>query len=245
MKILNIISIVLVLSFINPLAAQDDSNSTLIQDPNLTEVNYSVLTDSDDNSSLQDNNSTIALLAEPKKLSEFEKLFVNHIAYNYYKKAITALYSDNYKSAYENAMRAKDIVDNTELNTSTIALPFMPSYVRETAYSPKRTYYKIVKEKEYKLKRLVVKAKLMSPPIASLVIHRTSTTTDIILRNHGDLPFDDFKVLVNDKQIALYEKLLPNEEKIIKINRAPKLYEVSFKEKYGFAPKSFMITEEY
>lgn len=197
----------------------------------------------DSNTSLEevlDDNTTIK-----GSLSEFEKLFVNHVAYNYYKNGIKALYQSDYKSAYDNAMNAKDIVDNTELNKTTIALPYMPSFMRETSYAPKRTYYKIIKEKVYELKRLIRKAKLMSPPIASVVIRRTSTTIDVILKNYGDLPFDEFEVLVNEKRIALFDKLLPNQEKTIKINKAPKLYEVSFKEKYGFAPKSFMLSEDY
>ena len=246
MKILNIITIVLALGLSTlTFADAEDSNSSLA-DINTTMLDANVTYTEDLNNTAMDENTTSVIESDgSKRLSEFEKLFVNHIAYNYYKAGVTALYEDNYKSAYENAMNAKDIVDNTELNTTTIALPFMPSFVRESSYAPKRTYYKIVKQKEYKLKRLVTKAKLISPPIASLVIHRTSTTIDIILRNHGDLPFDDFEVFVNDERIALYEKLLPNEEKTIKIEKAPKLYEVSFKEKYGFAPKSFMLTEEY
>jgi len=241
MKILNIISIVLALSFFNPLIARDDNNLTSADTTSTNAWDAEL-----NNNGWAEQNVTVAENeVKSKKLSEFEKLFINHTAFNYYKTAIMALYADDYKNAYENAMKAKEIVDNTELNSTTIALPFMPSYVRETSYSPKRTYYKIVKQKEYKLKRLITKAKLISPPIASVVIHRTSTTIDIILRNHGDLPFDNFEVLVNDERIALYEKLLPNEEKTVKIEKAPKLYEVSFKEKYGFAPKSFMLEEEY
>ena len=255
MKILNIISIVIALSFINHLTAKELENTAFIEDINSsfiennasdTDESFSVLQGQEDYfaeiENLEDNSND---LDTQVGLSEFEKLFVNHTAYNFYKAGIKALYQGDYKIAYENAMNAKDIVDNTELNTSTIALPFMPSYMRETSYSPKKIYYKIVKQKEYQLKRLVVKAKLISPPIASLVIHRTSTTIDVILRNHGDLPFDDFEVLVNEEPIALYEKLLPNEEKVIKIQKAPKLFEVSFKEKYGFAPESFMLNEDY
>lgn len=235
MKILNILQIVLTLSLTSYLYADVISESISTSDNNATQASQTA-----------DINATqLQKKFESKTLSEFEKLFINHVAFNYYKSGITALYQGDYKAAYENAMKAQEIVDNTDLNTTTIALPFMPSYIRETSYSPKRTYYKIVKQKEYKLKRLITKAKLISPPIASMVIHRTSTTIDIILRNHGDLPFDDFEVFVNEKPIALYEKLLPNEEKTIKIQKAPKLYEVSFKEKYGFAPKSFMLSEEY
>lgn len=254
MKILNILPIVLVISLATVVLAENvntadvenskdtaiDNNATFVEDANDSFVEDANTTTWDEESSTQDSG-----YIETKKLSEFEKLFVNHTAFNFYKTGILSLYQGDYKSAYENAMSAKDIVDNTELNATTIALPFMPSFVRESAYSPKRTFYKIVKQKEYKLKRLVTKAKLISPPIASVVIHRTSTTIDIILRNHGDLPFDEFEVLVNEEPIAMYEKLLPNEEKTIKIQSAPKLYEVSFKEKYGFAPKSFMLSEEY
>jgi len=227
MKNLHTISILLALTLATCIFAQDD-NVTQPLDQNMSVANDS-----------------IPLNQERPKISEFEKLFVNHIAYNYYKNGINSLYEGDYKKAYENAMNAKEIVDNTDLNTTTIALAFMPSYLRESAYSPKRIYYKIVKQKQYKLKRLIVKAKLISPPIASLVIHRTSTTIDVILKNYGDLPLDEFEVFVNEQSIAFYEKVLPNEEKTIKIQKAPKLYEVSFKEKYGFAPKSFMLEEEY
>jgi len=220
--------------------AKFDSNTTAL------DKNVSTQIDMSEDENIEDD-QMISQEPEIQKesLSEFEKLFVNHIAYNYYKTAIKALYQDDYKSAYENAMNAKDIVDNTDLNITTIALPFMPSFMRESSYSPKRTYYKIIKEKEYELKRLITKVKLISPPIASVVIHRSSTTIDVILRNHGDLPFDKFEVLVNEKPIALFNKLLPNEEQTIRIEKAPKLYEVSFKEKYGFAPKSFVLDEGY
>lgn len=177
-------------------------------------------------------------------MSEFEKLFVNHSAYIYYLKGIEEIQVANYKSAYENAMKAKAIIDNTNKpNEQVIALPYMPNYVRESSFTPKRIYYKTVKAKPYELKRLITKAKLISPPIASVVLKRTSTYIEVITRNYGDLPLDEFELLVNEESIVKYEKILPNEQKITRIGVAPSLFEISFKEKYGFAPKSIMLSE--
>ena len=177
-------------------------------------------------------------------ISEFEKLFVNHSAHIYYTRAIDELHKANYKAAYENAMKAKVIYDNTDkTDEQVIALPYMPSYVRDSAYTAKRIYYKVVKPKPYELKRLITKAKLISPPIASVVLKRTSTYMDLITKNYGDLPLDEFEVLLNDESIVKYEKILPNEQKVTRIELAPTLYEISFKEKYGFAPNSIMLSE--
>lgn len=177
-------------------------------------------------------------------MSSFEKLFVNHSAYIYYEDSIKSLYKNDYKQAYSLAMKAKDIIDNTQEMDQFIALPYMPSYMRETSFSPKRVYYKIVEYKPYHLKRLITKAKLISPPIASVVISRTSTSLGLKVKNYGDLPLDEFEVLVNDAVIASFDKILPNEEKYIRVESAPTLYELSFKEKYGFAPNSMMLSED-
>lgn len=181
--------------------------------------------------------------AEPV-MSSFEKLFVNHSAYRYYQDSIKSLYINDYKTAYSLAMKAKEIIDNTEDQDQFIALPYMPSYMRETAYSPKRVYYKIVEYKPYNLKRLITKAKLISPPIASVVINRTSTYMALTIKNYGDLPLDEFKVLINDEVVGSFDKILPNEEKYVRVEKAPTLYELAFKEKYGFAPDSMMLSED-
>lgn len=179
-----------------------------------------------------------------QNMSEFEKLFINHSAHIYYIKAIDELQKANYKVAYENAMKAKVIFDNTnEGESQVIALPYMPSYIRESSYTPKRIYYKVVKPKPYELKRLITKTKLISPPVASVVLKRTSTYMEVITKNYGDLPLDEFEVLLNDESIVKYEKILPNEQKITRVELAPSLYEISFKEKYGFAPNSIMLSE--
>ena len=195
----------------------------------------------DDIAIVEDVNETMEVSED---MSEFEKLFVNHSAYIYYLKGIEELQIANYKAAYENAMKAKAIIDNTNKpNEQVIALPYMPNYVRESSYTPKRIYYKTVKAKPYELKRLITKAKLISPPIASVVLKRTSTYIEVITRNYGDLPLDEFELLVNEDSIVKYEKILPNEQKITRIGVAPNLFEISFKEKYGFAPKSIMLSE--
>lgn len=178
-------------------------------------------------------------------MSAFEKLFVNHSAYIYYSKGVEELYKSNYKSAYENAMKAKEIIDNTDnINEQIIALPYMPSFVRETAYSPKRIYYKIVKAKVYELRKLIVKAKLISPPIASVIVKKTSTYMEIIIRNFGDLPLDEFELLINEKSMVKYDKILPNDKKTIRVDIVEEFHEISFKEKYGFAPSSIMLSED-
>ena len=227
----NIFKILMILSLqLSVLYGVDDANltDTKLVDANLTDVNST------------DVNTSI----EVTTLSEFEKLFVNHSAYIYYEKAVEEIYNGNYKAAYENAMLAKNIVDNTDDKESQIiALPYMPNYVRESGLTPKRIYYKIVKAKPYELKRVITKAKLISPPMASVILKRTSTYMEVIVRNYGDLPLDEFELLLNDEQIAKFDKILPNEEKIIHLDKAPTLYEISFKEKYGFAPKSIMLSE--
>ena len=221
------------------LAEEVDTNIT-IEDANLSLVDVNI--DAVDfNVSIDENITTIKNI----ELSDFEKLFVNHTAYIYYRNGINDIYLGNYKSAYANAMKAKDIFDNTDdVENQVIALPYMPSYLRESAYTPIKIYYKIVKPRQYELKRLITKAKLISPPIASVVIKRTSTYMEIILKNYGDLPLDDFEVLLNDESISKYEKILPNELKTLRVELAPKLYEISFKEKYGFAPNSIMLSED-
>ena len=178
-------------------------------------------------------------------ISEFEKLFVHHSAYIYYNKAIDAMFQADYKTAYDYAMKAKEIYDNTDINDSQlIALPYMPSYIRESGYTPKRIYYKMLKAKPYELKRAITKIKLISPPIASVVIKRTSTSIEVIIKNYGDLPLDEFELLLNDEKLVSYEKILPNEQKVFRLDAAPQLYELSFKEKYGFAPKSILLSED-
>lgn len=180
-----------------------------------------------------------------EKLSSFETIFSNHVAYINYHEAILSLYNGDYKQAYQNAINAKSIFDNTNAEDKQfIALPYMPSYVREGPYGPKTIYYKIVNYYPYELKRLITKVKLVSPPIATVVINRGSTSITLSVKNFGDLPLDEFEVMLNDEQIAFFETILPNEEKSIRIEGAPKLYEVAFKEKYGFAPDSFILSED-
>ena len=176
--------------------------------------------------------------------TQFEKSFPNHIAYKFYSKGVEALYRGDYKAAYSNAMKARAIYDIKEGQLGVIPLPYLPGFVKETAYSPKRFYYKIVKFQPYELRKLIIKAKLISPPIASVVIKKRSTSTDVIVRNFGDLPLDGFKLFINDKEVVGYDKINPNEEKIYSYDSADKIYRLSFTEEYGFAPQSMTIAEE-
>ncbi len=240
LNILMIVSLHLSLAYGADATQSVDTNATLVES-----VEQNTTVESVEQNTTVESVEQNATIEEKKEMSEFEKLFVNHSAYNYYEKAIESLYKSDYKAAYKNAMSAKEIVDNTDADASqTIALPYMPNYVRESGLTPKRIYYKIVHSKPYELKRVVIKAKLISPPIASVVIKRTSTFMELIVRNYGDLPLDDFEVLLNDESLAKFEKILPNEQKIIRIDKAPTLYEISFKEKYGFAPGSMMLSED-
>ncbi|SFV75279.1 hypothetical protein MNB_SM-3-7 [hydrothermal vent metagenome] len=181
--------------------------------------------------------------AQETKMTQFQKLFVNHIAYRDYQKAIDEMYKKEYKKAYSYAMHAKSIYPQNK--RSLIALAYMPSYLRESAYEPKKIYYKIVIYKQYELDRLVTKIKLLSPPIPSVIVKRTSTYMDIIIRNYGDLPLDEFALVIDGKKVITYNKILPNEEKVYRYESAPIMHEIGFNERYGFAPKSIVINEEY
>ena len=235
MKNINIILILLALTLSVSFAQEVVAEST--NQENVEDYDFEDEDTLSENEAIEDD--------KDKVFTAFEKLFVNHTAHIYYTTAINELYQSNYKAAYENAMKAKAIYDNTDDNVSqVIALPYMPSFIRESGYTPKRIYYKMVKPKSYELKRLITKIKLISPPIASVVLKRTSTYIDVIIRNYGDLPLDDFELLLNDESIAKYEKILPNEEKAFRIESSPILYELAFKEKYGFAPNSILLSED-
>ena len=121
----------------------------------------------------------------------------------------------------------------------------MPSFLRETAYAAKKIYYKTVVHKEYELNRLITKIKLLSPPIPAVVIKRTSTYIDIIVRNYGDLPLDNFEIILDSQSVVKYTKILPSQEKVYRYEKAPMLHEIAFKEEYGFAPKSILMNEGY
>ena len=179
----------------------------------------------------------------PQSMSKFEKMFVNHLAYINYNDSINALYNNDYKKAYTLAMEAKNIFKQDE--TKLIPLAYMPSYLRETAYAPKKIYYKVVVHKTYELHRLVTKIKLMSPPMASVVVKRSSTNIEIIIRNYGDLPLDNFELLIDGQSIIKYNKINPNDEKRYIYEKAPQIHEIAFHEEYGFAPNAIVINEGY
>jgi hypothetical protein len=121
----------------------------------------------------------------------------------------------------------------------------MPSYLRESSYAPKKIYYKNIVYKSYEIERLITKIKLLSPPIPSVIIKRTSTYIDIIIRNYGDLPLDKFTLLIDGQSVIMYPKILPKEEKKFRLDKAPQIHELSFKETYGFAPDAIIVNEGY
>ncbi len=249
MKIILILSLMIFTLSAQELSVAKDSNETLSEqiviakDINLTQdVNLT-----------QDSNSTekglFSSFKNPEnnetKISKFEKTFVNHTAYISYQNAIKTMYEGNYKDAYTHAMSAKKIFYISDEKEQIIPIPYMPSYVRESAYGPKRIYYKLLKYKQYELKRVITKIKLMSPPIATVILKRTSTYIDIIIRNYGDLPLDEFELFLDNKSMVKYTQILPNEEKVYRYDSAPVLHEISFKEEFGFAPNSIMLSEGY
>jgi len=223
----------------------NDTNKTISLDSNVTLDDYNI-------SIIKNENTIMEIKTSPKMkipvyidttMSKFEKLFLNHLAYRDYKDAIKAMYKKDHKKAYKLAINAKKIYSQDD--TSLIPLPYMPSFLRESAYSAKRIYYKTVIHKEYELQRLITKIKLLSPPIPAVVIKRTSTYIDIIVKNYGDLPLDDFEILLDSQSVVKYSKILPMEEKVYRYEKAPILHEIAFKEAYGFAPQTILMNEGY
>ena len=259
MKIFLILSLIILTLSAQELLGAKDTNETVVEktvvvaDINLTnDANETLLVEDSNITIVEDINSTLIEDAnltneseESTKIGKFEETFVNHTAYISYQNAIKTMYEGNYKDAYAHAMNARKIFYAGDAKEQIIPIPYMPSYVRESAYSPKRIYYKLLKYKQYELRRVITKIKLMSPPIATVILKRTSTYIDIIVRNYGDLPLDDFEILLNNQSMVKYEKILPNEEKIYKYESAPALHEISFKEEFGFAPNSIMLNEGY
>jgi len=239
------------------LALIDDSNTAKVIVENLDASNPNQrFISRDENRSIEDNNETdiyspkdsadinvSVQKSSQRELSDFEKQFVNHIAYNHYKKAIELLYKKEHKSAYEEASKAKEFFDN-EMENENIVLPYIPGFIRESAQTPKRIYYKILIEKDYELKRLIRKIKLLNPPIPLIVLNQTSTYIDVIIKNVGDLPLDNFLVEVNFEEAARFEKINPNESKTYRYSNSVKIEDLSFKEDYGFAPSAIELSNE-
>jgi len=215
-----------------------DTNQTVSADDNNTAF---------DNNITADSNTTSQVISDKKilELSKFEKQFINHIAYNHYTNAIKFLYAKDHKKAYEEAMKAKDIYNNED-NTKEqkIVLPYLPGFLRQSAQTPSRIYYKIYRDKNYELKRLIRKVKLLSPPIALVTFDQTSTYIDIKIKNVGDLPFDNFTVEINYEEVKTFDKIIPNQEVTFRFYTVDKVEAISFKEAYGFAPKAIEFTQE-
>jgi len=206
---------------INITVQTENNNSKIINDLNITKINK-----------------------KEKTLSLFEKLFVNHLAYNHYKKAIKLMYEKKHKLAYKEAMIAKNMYDNSLKKEKIIDLPYIPGYIRQSAQAPRRVYYKILKKQVYEIDRLIRKIKLLNPPIASIVLNKTSTYIDISITNDGDLPFDNFIIEINYEKVASFDKIAPKETKTFRYYIDSNIEQISFKEEYGFAPAPIELTNE-
>ena len=224
--------------------AKDDLNTTQEIDSGGLDA---VVANSENNTTVnQELNATKELvLKDGKTYTQFEKTFINHIAYNHYKNAMKYMFDKKHKEAYEEAMKAKKVYDNS-LNEKAqiIDLPYVPGYVRESAQTPRRTYYKIVKKHVYELKRLIRKIKLLNPPIPFVVLNQTSTYIDITVKNFGDTPLDNLIVEVNYEKAASFDKIYPNKSKTVRFNKTMNLEQISFSEEYGFAPALIEFSQE-
>lgn len=245
---------------------QVESNTTvendIVLDQNISQLesNTSLVMESfedDTNTSLAETNTTTSvIIEEPEEILElkqsadtnrtftkFEKTFVNHTAYNHYKRAIEYMYQADHTNAYSEAMSAKAIYENFETNED-INLPYIPGYIRENAATPKRIYYKIIEPHNYELKRLITKIKLLNPPIALVTYIQTSTYVDITVQNVGDTPLDNFLVEINYEKVKNFEKIIPNQVVTYRYNSSTKIDSLSFTEEYGFAPEPIEFIEE-
>ncbi len=197
----------------------------------------------DSNISVDLNNTVEVEESKERLYTKFEKTFTNHVAYNHYQKAIELMYEGDHKQAYNEAKAAKAVYDTDEANQKII-LPYIPGYIRESAQTPRRTYYKIVIEELYELKRLIRKIKLLNPPIPLVILSKTSTYIDVTVQNVGDTPLDNFVVEVNFEEAATFANIKPNESKTVRYNNTEVLEQISFREDYGFAYKTIEFTEE-
>jgi len=242
MKTIQIIILTLTILIISGCSSKNQVEKTDIN--TTTENNVSVNQDS--NTTLNDINKTVEpkIQQKQKVYTLFEKTFVNHIAYNHYENAIKLMYQKKHKEAYAEAMKAKDVYDNIAKKEQTINLPYIPGYIRESAQTPRRTYYKIVKQKTYELKRLIRKIKLLDPPIPFVVLNQTSTYIDVTVTNFGDTPLDNLVVEINFEKAAVFDKINPKESKTVRFDKSMNIEQISFTEEYGFAPAQIDLTQE-
>ncbi|MCK5294090.1 MAG: hypothetical protein KAJ49_05510 [Arcobacteraceae bacterium] len=212
-------------------------------------LHYNTTPSVDQNSSIlaDDSNNTNNIQTQKvdnKTYTQFEKMFTNHIAYNHYKKAMKLMYEKKHKEAYEEAIKAKDVYNNSLKENQVIELPFIPGYIRESAQTPKRTYYKIIEEHIYELKRLIRKIKLLNPPIPFVVLNQTSTYIDITVENFGDTPLDNLIVEINYEKVATFPKIYPLKSETIRYHKTMNLEQITFTEDYGFAPSTIEFSQE-
>jgi len=218
-----------------------DNNEYIIDDEkNTTTIDNNIVLDSNEsNTTIADDNATKIRYYTP-----FEKKFINHTAYNHYKRAIKSLYEGDYLQAYKSAMLAKKYNDGTSMakdGSYVIKLPFVPGYLRESPLAPRRNYYKVLIEEDYYLDRLITKIKLQNPPIPMVTIKQTSTSLTIIVKNLGDTPLDNFTVFINGEEVKKFPKILSQEEVSHTVLNIDKLQKIAFKEDYGFAPQKDII----
>ncbi len=235
---------------------QETEKSSDIKEKNETKIIKSVVSENNTTIKLDENETlkTIAdmnitkadeikaqeLVKSDRKLSSFEKSFVYHIGYNHYAKAIKLMYAKNHKDAYSEAMSAKNIYD-ANATQKEIVLPYLPGYVRESAQTPRRIYYKILVPKNYELYRLIRKIKLLNPPIPMVVLNQTSTYVDIEIKNYGDLPLDKFGIEINDEKVYQFPKINPNQSVTYRYNKSLSVEHIKFSEEFGFAPKDIIF----
>ena len=221
--------------------AQSDLNATTDQNLTIDQTQNTDLNQTTPIATTDENNATKK--EQENTLTQFERSFPNHIAYDNYQKAIKNLYKGDYKTAYDYAMKARDIYDINKTEQQVIPLPFIPNFAKESPYSPKRVYYKVIEYKPYELNRVIKKIKLLSPPIPSVILKKRSTMIELDVTNFGDLPLDNFEIFINGKKVESFYKIEPNQTKNVFLDDIDEIYEITFKEQYGFAPGNITINE--
>ncbi len=232
-------------SQLTSLATIEDDNTTVAADANTTTVEDTNTTQQvveENNATVQNDDKQVP--QQNRTYTLFEKKFINHLAYNHYEKAIKLLYEKNNQEAYAEAMQAKEVYDNELKEEKTIELPYIPGYIRQSAQTPKRIYYKIVKKHIYELKRLIRKIKLLNPPIPFVVINKTSTYIEVSVKNYGDTPLDNLVVEINYEQVAVFAKINPGDTKTVRYNKTMDISQISFSEDYGFAPSPIEFAQK-
>ena len=176
---------------------------------------------------------------------EYKKMLPNHQAYNYYKMSKYAFEKENYIVAYKYAIKAKSLYNNK--NSRSIKLPYLPDFLRESAFAPKRILYQFMDVKGYEVDRLIKKIKLLAPPVAFVTINRTGSSFIIMVKNMGKLPLDQFGVLINKKYNHMFNQIKPDESSSYTLNidlSTNSLDSILFSEEHGFVPKEIEFSKE-